>query len=768
MAAYCFSLAWWSGWECAALQMSSRELSFLLMRIEYMGVAFISTLFCTTVTYLLDFSSQARRKLLLPLYSFSIIALFFISLFPTRYFFGVSPGSVAYLPIWGWAGPYYWIFLAIWLGIGVLGHAMIFLRWRRAEGQERIRLALFLWGTLFAYIGGCPEFALKYGIRLGWLNPFGLYGFPFYVGLLTYAIVRHHFLAIQIVIRRSIFYALFLAFLVAGYVGLVYATQQLFRMDLLQHHVLALALTAATTFGLGLLVFFAEPKRRLNQIFGLYSLSISWWAFWESLSVGARSLTEANVLFKFDWLGVVFIAPAFVHTVFLLTNEKGRAARFILRISYSTSFLFAILLLFSDLILTLPRPVGYARFFNGLTPLGLLIPAVFFILVNIGLWKLGCAYKAAIGQRKTQLKYLFWASLAGYLGGSLDWLLPFGLSIPPLNPFGIYTVPLYSIATTYAVLHHRLFDFNLVIRKSLIYSMLVTMLTVGYFGLVYGIEQTFRTTLGYQSFWISLAAFALTALLFQPLKIGIQRLVDWLLFRAPHEELVRRMERLEQGAREAEKMKAVAILAAGLCHELRNPLQAIQTHAEFLPECYDDPGFRKRCSEVMQTEIARINNLLKQLMDFAKPKPPVLKPVEPHRILESTLDFLNSEFAKRQVQLEKRYEANGAQVQVDPDQLRQLILNLVLNALQAIGQKGQVMVSTFQENGWFTLEVTDTGPGIDPAILPRLFEPFNSNKPGGVGLGLSIVHSIVREHRGQISVQSRLGQGVAFAVKFPL
>lgn len=538
-------------------------------------------------------------------------------------------------------------------------------------------------------------------------------------------------------------------------------------MTLLQHHTLALALTCATTFGLGLLVFLAEPKRRLNQIFGFYSLSIAWWSFMETLVINSGSVHSAKSVLYLEWPGVILIAPTFIHTVFLLVEDKGHFAKFILKTAYALSLLLLTLHLLFDLLTATPRPVAYTLFFANTTSLGLLTPLLFLILVNIGLWKLGRAYHNAVGQRRMQLKFLFWASVIGYWGGSPDWFLVFGFHVPWLNPFGIYCVPLYSIATTYAVLHHRLFDFNLAIRKSLVYSILVTFLTVGYFALVFGIERIFQNTLGYQSLWLSTAAFALMALAFQPLKIGIQRAVDWLLFRRRHEELVKRMERLEQEALKAEKLRTVATLAAGLCHELRNPLQAIQTHAEYLPEKCDDPEFRKSCSEIMKTETARINDLLRQLMDFAKPKLPALRAVEPHKILDSTLDILSNEFVRRGTELEKSYQADGVQIQADPDQLRQVILNLTLNALQAMDQGGCVTVKTYQENGWFAFEVKDTGPGIDPKIFGKLFEPFNSSKCEGNGLGLSVVHSIVREHRGKITAQSTPGRGALFTVKLP-
>jgi|GEM_PF-589884 len=677
-------------------------------------------------------------------------------------------GPLGFLPAMPRAGPLFLPFNMVWFGWILYDWWLLGRGPLDKTGPTRKQVNLLLAAFVFGYLTGCTNYLYFYGICLPPLQPFANYGVPIAFWIIAYGVFTYGLFDIQVVIRRSILYSILLAFIIAGYFGLVYTLQWLFHMTLLQHHILALGLTALTTSILGLVVFLAEPKRRLNQIFGLYSLAISGWSFTEAFLYGSKSQLVANVWAYVEWPPTIFIAPTFIHTVFLLTEADGRKAKGILTTAYAVSFMVLFLHLFTNLIAAPPRPVGYSPFVNSLNAIGFLIPFTFFIIVNIALWKLLSAYRKATGQHRTQLKYLFWGSLIGYLGGSPDWFLTFGFYIPFVNPFGIYGVPLYSIATTYAVLQHKLFDVNVVIRKSLVYSILVTALTIGYFGLIYGIERIFRTAWGYQSIWLSLTAFALMAFLFQPLKIWIQRLVDWLIFRVPQEAVVKRMERLEQGAQQTEKLRAVATLAAGLCHELRNPLQVIQTHAEFLPERYDDPSFREKCCEVMKTETARINNLLKQLMDFARPKPPALRPVEPHKILDSTLDLLGNDFVTRQVHLEKRYEANGLKMQADPDQLRQVILNLVLNALQAIGHEGKVTVTTHQENGWFTLEVADTGPGIDPKILPKLFEPFASTKPDGTGLGLSIVHSIIKEHRGKITVQSQPGQGATFTLRFPM
>ncbi len=505
MALYFFSLSWWSGWECAALQMPTRELSFQLMRLEYIGVVFIPTLTCTAVTYLLDFTSRARKRFLLPLYVFSVVSLFFATIYPTKRFLSVSPGPVAYLPVWGWAGPHYGIFLGFWLGVGLLGHALVFHRWWQSEGQERTRLALFLGGTLFAYLGGCPEFALKYGIRVGWLNPFGLYAFPIYVGLLTYAILRHHFLDIRVVIRRS-----------------------------------------------------------------------------------------------------------------------------------------------------------------------------------------------------------------------------------------------------------------------LVYSILVTLLTAGYFGAIYLIEQILQMQLGYRSPAISVSAFALMALAFQPLKIWIQRIVDWLVFRIPQEQLARRMEQLEEQAFQAEKFKAVSTLAAGMAHEIKNPLTAIQTFAEFIPERYRDPDFARRLHEVLTAEAKRMQELVQELLTFAKPKPPQVSPVDLAPLIASTVNLLSGELSKRHIQWAVDCQHNGTALRADSDQLRQVLINLIQNATDAMPNGGQLKIATQAVNSHLELTISDTGTGIPPALLPKIFDPFVTTKPDGNGLGLAVVYSIIQAHRGSIRAESEPGRGTTFTVSLPL
>ncbi|MBI3291445.1 MAG: hypothetical protein HYZ73_01350 [Elusimicrobia bacterium] len=373
--------------------------------------------------------------------------------------------------------------------------------------------------------------------------------------------------------------------------------------------------------------------------------------------------------------------------------------------------------------------------------------------------------RTAIGVRKAHITYVMAAGISGFLVGATFFPLCFRIPIPPI---GGHVVWLYCLFVAWAVFKYQLFNIHVVIRKSLVYSILVTLLTAGYFGLVYGIERIFQTAFGYQSIWLSLAAFALMALGFQPLKVGIQRLVDWLLFRSPHEELVRRMERLEQEAFQAEKLRAISTLAAGMAHEVKNPLTALQTFTEYLPECHQDKAFVERWQPILSSEIKRIGRIVQELLDFAKPKSPQLQSVDLNSIVASTVQLLSGDLGRRHVQWRIDCRHNGATVQADADQIRQVLINLIQNAADAMPAGGTLTLATQANNSHLELTVSDTGTGIPKELLPKIFDPFVTTKDHGNGLGLAMVHSIVRAHHGTIHAASTPGRGTTFTLRLPL
>lgn len=426
-------------------------------------------------------------------------------------------------------------------------------------------------------------------------------------------------------------------------------------MTLLQHYQLSLILTTAVTTTFGLWVFLRQRKSKVAQIFCLYSLAVSFWS-WCQAQIGISS----NPAVSLAWVrAMFFVAVAFpvllthFFSEFLQINQrKVCLLGWILVLGFSPFLL-------SDSFLRQGGPVGFLSSMPRAGPLFLPFNLVWigWILYDLYLFARRPSSITQPGQKQVNL--LFTSFVFGYLTGCTNYLYLYGVCIPPLQPLACYGAPISFLVIAYGVFAYGLFDIQIVIRKSLAYSLLVTALTVGYFGFIYGVERFFQIQLGYRSDW-SIVAFALMALFFQPLKIGIQRGVDWLIFRVPQEELVKRMERLEEQALQVEKFKAVSTLAAGMAHEIRNPLTALKTFTEYIPEKSHDPEFLKKLHEVFSREVDRITKITRELLEFAKPKPPNLTPVDVEPLVNSTINLLSGDLLKHQVQWTVNCRHNGA------------------------------------------------------------------------------------------------------------
>jgi polar amino acid transport system substrate-binding protein len=226
------------------------------------------------------------------------------------------------------------------------------------------------------------------------------------------------------------------------------------------------------------------------------------------------------------------------------------------------------------------------------------------------------------------------------------------------------------------------------------------------------------------------------------------------------------MERFEQEAVWSEKLKSVATLSAGLAHEIKNPLAAIKTFTDYLPRRFGDPVFREKFVRIVSREVEKINTLVQRLLDFAKPATPKIQPVEVGSVVQETVEFLHPMLSDRCIRVQTRCAPAGL-VLADPSQLRQVLLNVLLNSLEAMESGGVVRIGAERQNGHVTIAVSDTGPGIPKADLSRVFDPFFTTKPHGTGLGLSVVHRIVSEHQGRVRILSEPGQGTTVQINLP-
>ncbi|MDD5487937.1 MAG: ATP-binding protein [Candidatus Omnitrophica bacterium] len=249
----------------------------------------------------------------------------------------------------------------------------------------------------------------------------------------------------------------------------------------------------------------------------------------------------------------------------------------------------------------------------------------------------------------------------------------------------------------------------------------------------------------------------------QPVKIKVQKTVDKYYFHNTIDQIDEENIRLRGELQKSEKLKAVSTLAAGMAHEIKNPLTAIKTFAEYLPVKGDNPEFRDKFSGIVITEVERINNIVKQLLEFSKPKELVPVPTDMNALIEETLSLLNNEMIKKDIRAIKELSPLPM-VNIDPPQMKQALLNLLLNAIDAMKSGGTLTVRTRIFDSKISISIEDTGCGIDKKDLKNIFDPFFTRKDEGSGLGLSVVHGIIDKHNGKIDVKSTLGTGTTFTL----
>ena len=378
-------------------------------------------------------------------------------------------------------------------------------------------------------------------------------------------------------------------------------------------------------------------------------------------------------------------------------------------------------------------------------------------------------YNRSTGSRRNQVGYLFFGLLlAFFLGGSVSFLLVYNIYIPILTPFGTYAAALYVAIVTYAIIRHQLMDITIVIRKTAVYSLVATIITLFYFILVYVTETIFRGFMGYKSIPWTLGIIVLFTLVFQPLKNMVQVFVDRIFFKDSRALLQEELKKAQEELKRAERLKAVGTLAAGMAHEIKNPLTSIKTFTEYLPAKHNDPGFIEKFHKIVIPEVNKINDIVQQLLDFSKPKALKLEEADIRQVIDQTLSFLNNDLIKYNISVTRYYDPDLVTLEIDRSQIQQVFLNLFLNAIEAMKQGGKLTITTSSLPNQAEVIITDTGRGIPKADLEHIFDPFYTTKETGTGLGMSIVYGIIKEHKGEIMVESEKSTGTKVKIRLPM
>jgi signal transduction histidine kinase len=526
-----------------------------------------------------------------------------------------------------------------------------------------------------------------------------------------------------------------------------------------------------TIFCLTLAGFIAKyAENKSHRIWAYFNCAVAVWAmgsFWAST---CKTPESAKLFWKLAIFGSIFISILFYHFVCVYCKLKRKN---ILIFLYALGSVFSLLTLFTNLFVRNLFLVFNSFYYYKAT----ICSTVWFITWNItvifAFYEFGRHIKTD-SHRQVPSLIMFWAMLVGFLGGISSTFPIYGLMIYPGYQI---SVCLYALLVAYGIFYHRLLPIDIVLKRSITYSLLAAIISLTYIFSVLISQQVFHQYFGYSS---TIIGSIIIAIAFIPIKSRIQYFLDCIFLKASPLEIAHQNEQLRKEITQSERMKSIAIFASGIAHEIKNPLTPIKTFSEQLPSRLDDKEFLLKFSRIINKEVDRIDSLVHDLLNFAKPAAPELKETNINQLIEKTLDILNIETLRRKIYLNTSLKNKSNIVKIDQQQIKQALLNIFLNAIDAMPEGGTVSVNMSKSSSGrivnkrtnpkqsLIIKISDTGCGIDPRDLPFIFDPFFSKKDNGTGLGLAITHEIIQNHKGKIIAESELGKGTCFTIELPL
>lgn len=512
-----------------------------------------------------------------------------------------------------------------------------------------------------------------------------------------------------------------------------------------------------------LIVILNNPKSKLNRSFCYFGTSLILWSFSYFLWQISDNHVDALFWCRILTIGVCFIPPTFLHFSLILIKKFNQYFKTLI-ITYTLSIALS-LLSFTPLLVAGVQPRLFFPFWPSPGNAYFLLITLFMTTISYALILVYGRYKEVAGTERNQLRYVFLGIFIGFIGGASNFPLWYGI---PLPPYGNILAGFIGIFIAYAIIKHRLMDIQIVIKKSIIYSISIATISILYLLSIFILEKLAQKLFGYSSLSISIGTAFVLGLLFIPLRCKIQNFMDRYFFKGSHEEIVNQNEQLRREIAQSEKYKTLTTLATGIAHEVKNPLTAIRTFTEYLPQKLDDKEFLKKFSDIVGREVERIDDLTHQLLDYGKPAPLALKKVDINKLIEDSVDILNSKFINQKIKVNKNLAPDGYILNIDPNQIKQALFNILLNSIEAMPSGGELSISTsVTSTSYFVIKIEDTGSGISKEDLSQLFDPFFSKKDNGTGLGLSITQGLIENHKGIIQIKSKVGSGTSVRIDLP-
>jgi two-component system sensor histidine kinase HydH len=227
------------------------------------------------------------------------------------------------------------------------------------------------------------------------------------------------------------------------------------------------------------------------------------------------------------------------------------------------------------------------------------------------------------------------------------------------------------------------------------------------------------------------------------------------------------VKELEKKYYESQKLAAIGQLSAGIAHEVRNPLSSIKMSLQILEKRMQPEGNDLKRFKIAQREVEHLEKLVSDVLIYAKPSNPNKEPADLKLIIERALEMVEKSLTDKDIDVQKVLPEEMEVVFIDPTMVKQALINIFQNAVDAMEPKGKLAISLKDNDDSFILDIADSGCGIDEEDLPHLFNPFFTKKNYGTGLGLTQVKKIIDQHDGEIEIKSKKGEGTRFIITLP-
>jgi two-component system nitrogen regulation sensor histidine kinase GlnL len=654
-----FSASLWS-WSLFARELSADKATALFfVRLCYVGAMFVPPLFFHFASSLIK---QPRGKSILGFYLLSLIFLGFV--FTPLFIKDVRP--ILSFRYYGIPGVLFPFFVVSFVSITGYSHYMLVKYLRESQGRVRNQIRYLLFATVIGFLGGGSTFLPVFNIEL---FPFGYYLISIYVAIISYAIVRHRLMDIDIVLKKGTTYALLLLLLFVPSFLLIIFIQRLFFNQINY-------LFSAAIFLILLLValLFYRIKPETEKVVEQF-LFKNRYDYRETLGTFSKAMVSI--------LDLESLSKRIIETI---TQTMG--------VEKASLFLWD------------EGKGGYSLFESKNVKMS---PPATLLLKNDPLPH----YLQKIGE------IIIREELAK------------GAKIPELN--------------------------GVVNKMSLLESEVsIPLISKGQLVGMINLSHKFTKDI-YSHEDIEL----------------LSTLANQTAVTIENARLYEDLKKSKSYIRRADRLASLGTLTAGLAHEIRNPLVAIKTLTQLLPERLDDEEFRDQFLKIAAGEVDRISSLVTELLEFARPSDPKLELEDINAILDGMILLVSTETKKKQIAIAKYYTSDLPPVQIDREQIKQVFLNILLNAIEATREGGEITVKTrsfMKPDGepYVQVEFSDTGCGIPGEYLEDIFNPFFTTKSTGSGLGLSISNQIIQDHSGYINVESQLNKGSSFFINLPV